>query len=116
MTMISAIANGAFEARITALEAEFGAILAGRIMESEAVDFLWEARLKERYLGQHFDVCFPPDGEDMELSRVAVLSKLGGRWHVGVCLVDGEGAPVDMLWRQNFEELAEAEMGFQRAR
>ena len=116
MTMISAIESGAVAARIGALETEFGAILAGRIMEAEALDFVWEARLKERYLGQHFDVCFPPDEEDIELSRIAVLSCLGGRWHVGVCLVDGEGAPVDLLWRQSFEERAEAKTGFQRAR
>jgi hypothetical protein len=116
MTMISAIANGAFEARIAVLEAEFGAILTARIMEAEVVDFLWEARIRERYLGQHFDVCFPPDDEDVELSRVAVLSGLGGRWHVGVCLVDGEGAPADMLWRQTFDGRAEAEMAFRSAR
>lgn len=116
MTMISAIANGAFEARITALEAEFGAILAGRIIESEAVDFLWEARVKERYLGQHFDVCFPPDDEDMELSRIAVLSFFGGKWHAGTCLVDGEGRPADLLWKQSFDDHAGAEFAFLKAR
>ena len=115
MTMISAIANGAFEARITALEAEFGAILAGRIIEAEAVDFLWEARVKERYLGQHFDICFPPDDKDMELSRIAVLSCFSGKWHVGVCLVDGEGGPVDLLWKQSFESRNEADAAFERA-
>lgn len=110
MTMISAIESGAVAARIGALEAEFGAILAGRIMEAEAVDFLWEARVKERYLGQHYDVCFPPDDEDVELSRVAVLSFFCGEWHAGACLIDGEGRAVDLLWKQSFEarELAEA--------
>lgn len=110
MTMISAMANGAFVARVEALEVEFGAILAGRIMEAEALDFMWEARVKERYLGQHFDICFPPDDLDVELSRVAVLSAFGGHWHAGICLVDGEGSAVDLLWKQSFEhrELAEA--------
>jgi hypothetical protein len=110
MTMISAMVTGGFAARVAALEAEFGAILAGRIMEAEALDFVWEARLKERYLGQHFDVCFPPDDEDVELSRVAVLSAFGGSWHAGVCLVDGDGQAVDLLWKQTFDcrELAEA--------
>ncbi|HTU12127.1 MAG TPA: hypothetical protein VMG08_14645 [Allosphingosinicella sp.] len=114
MTMISAMANGAFEARIEALEHEFGAILAGRIMDAEAVDFLWEARMKERYLGQHFDICFPPDDEDVELSRVAVLSAFGGSWHAGVCLVDGEGQAVDLLWQQTFELRELAESAFAR--
>ncbi len=114
MTMISAIGNGATEARIVALEAEFGAILAGRIIEAEAVDFLWEARIKERYLGQHFDICFPPDDDDIELSRVAVLSAYAGQWHAGACLVDGEGMAVDLLWKQSFEEREEAEAVFAR--
>ena len=114
MTMISAIANGAFEARISALEAEFGAILAGRIIEAEAVDFLWEARIKERYLGQHFDVCFPPDDDDIELSRVAVLSAYAGQWHAGACLVDGEGMAVDLLWKQSFADREQAEAAFAR--
>jgi hypothetical protein len=115
MTMISGHSNGAFEARIAALETEFGAILAGRIMEAEAVDFLWEARVKERYLGQHFDVCFPPDDEDVELSRVAALSAYAGEWHVGVCLVDGEGSAVDLLWKQSFDVREQAEAAFARA-
>lgn len=114
MTMISAIESGAVAARIGALETEFGAILAGRIMEAEAVDFLWEARVKERYLGQHYDVCFPPDDEDMELSRIAVLSCFGGLWHAGACLVDGEGRAVDLLWKQAFEVRELAEAAFQR--
>ena len=58
MTMISAIANGRCEALVEGLRAEFGAILADRILEAEAADYLWEARLKERYLGQHVDVGF----------------------------------------------------------
>ena len=115
MTIISAMSNGMFTARIEALEAEFGAILAARIMDSEAVDFLWEARVKERYLGQHFDVCFPPDGEDMELSRIAVLSACGTRWHTGMCLVDGDGQAVDLLWKETFEGRDDAEAAFDRA-
>ncbi len=115
MTMISAIGNGVTQARIVALEAEFGAILAGRMIEAEAVDFLWEARIKERYLGQHFDICFPPEDEDVELSRMAVLSCLGGEWHAAVCLVDGEGMPVDLLWKQSFETREWAEAVFARA-
>ncbi len=115
MSMISAMASGAFQARIDVLEAEFGAILAARIMDSEAVDFLWEARLKERYLGQHFDVGFPPDGEEVELSRIAVMSLVGASWHAGLCLVDGDGQPVDLLWKQTFQRREDAEAAFDRA-
>lgn len=116
MTTISAMANGAFEARIMALEAEFGAILASRIMEAEAVDFLWEARVKERYLGQHFDVCFEAEDDETELARVVILSFLGGKWLAGTCLVDGEGRPADLLWKQSFDDHAGAEFAFLKAR
>ena len=115
MTTITAIANGACEARIEALHAEFGATLAARIIESEAADFLWDARVKERYLGQHFDVGLGFGEDEIELSRIAFLSLLGGHWHVGACLVDGEGMAADLLWRQNFGAKDEAEAAFERA-
>ncbi|HYH70101.1 MAG TPA: hypothetical protein VEX16_02225 [Methyloceanibacter sp.] len=115
MTMISGQANGGCEARIHALRSEFGATLAARIMESEAADFLWEARVKERYLGQHFDVGLGFSDEEAELSRIAMLSFLDGRWHSGTCLVDGEGLAVDLLWKQSFDGRAEAEAAFDRA-
>ena len=114
MTMISAIVRGC-EARVEALRSELGATLAARIIEAEAADFLWDARLKERYLGQHFDVGFDGEGDEMELSRIAVLSLLGGVWHVASCLIDGDGQPVDLLWKQGFDGLEEAEAAFVRA-
>lgn len=115
MTTITAISNGACEARIEALHAEFGATLAARIIESEAADFLWDARVKERYLGQHFDVWMGADEDEIELARIAFLSLLGGRWHAGTCLVDGEGMAADLLWRQTFDAKDEAEAAFERA-
>lgn len=115
MTMISAIANGACEARVNALLTEFGATVAARIMEAEAADFLWDARVKQRYLGQHFDVGLGFGEAEEELSRIAILSFLGGRWHAGTCLVDGEGSPSDMLWKMGFDGREEAEAAFDRA-
>lgn len=114
MNAISHIAAGC-EARVDALKAEFGAVLAARLIEAEAADFLWEARLKERYLGQHFDVGFCVDEDEIELSRIAVLSLLDGRWHAGSCLVDGEGCPTDLLWMSSFFGRDEAEAAFERA-
>jgi hypothetical protein len=115
MTMISAIGNGRCDALVEALRAEFGGVLAERIMEAEAVDFLWEARVKERYLGQHIDVGLGLDEDERELVRVAILSIVGGRWHAAACLVDGEGVAVDLLWRKSFECREEAETTFSRA-
>lgn len=115
MTMISTIGNGRSEARVDALRAEFGAIVAARIIESEAADFFWESRVSERYLGQHFDVELGAEGECIELSRIAVLSRLDGRWHAAVCLVDGDGMAADLLWKQSFARRDEAEASFDRA-
>lgn len=115
MTMISAIPNRRCDMVVDALRAEFGAVLAARIMEAEAADFLWHARVRERYLGQHFDVWFGDEQGETELARIAILSLLGGRWHVAACLVDGDGLAVDLLWKQSFDGLDEAEAAFDRA-
>lgn len=115
MTMVSAIANGRCEQVVKALRAEFGAIMAERILEAEAADFLWDARVKERYLGQHIDVEMCDLDGERELARVAVLSCLAGRWHAATCLVDGEGMAVDLLWKRSFARLEEAEVAFDRA-
>jgi hypothetical protein len=115
MTMLSALAKGAFEARVEALRAELGGVLAARILEAEEVDFLWESRIRERYLGQHFDVCFPAEDDETELSRIAILSAFDGQWHAASCLVDGEGCPVDLLWKRSFEGREEAEAAYLRA-
>ena len=115
MTMISAIANGRCEALVEGLRAEFGAVLADRILEAEAVDFLWEARVKERYLGQHLDIGFGDGEGERELARVAVLSFLGGFWYAACCLIDGDGMVVDLLWKRNFDGREAAEAAFERA-
>jgi hypothetical protein len=115
MNMISAMANDRCDAIVDALRAEFGAVLATRILEAEAVDFLWDARVKERYLGQHFDVGIGSEDGVEELARVAILSLLAGRWHVGICLVDGEGGAADLLWKWSFEDREDAEMAYARA-
>ena len=115
MTTISAMTSSRGEAILEGLRSEFGAILADRILEAEAVDFLWEARVRERYLGQHFDVGLDPDEDEQELARIATLSFLDGSWHVAACLVDGEGRAVDLLWKRRFEGRDEAEAAFDRA-
>jgi hypothetical protein len=111
MAMISGGLNGGCEAVVEALQAEFGAILAARIFEAEAADFLWDARVKERYLGQH--ISLEDDAE--ERSQIAILGFLAGRWHVAMCLIDGEGSPVDLLWKQSFGRRDEAQAAFDRA-
>ena len=115
MTIISSVRNGRCDAVVDALQAEFGAILAARILEAEAMDFLWDARVGQRYLGQHVDLDTGADDEVPELSRVAILSVLDGRWHCAACLVDGEGQAVELLWKQAHDGLDEALAGFESA-
>ena len=99
-------------AQLEALKAQFGAIVASRILEAEAADFHWQARVRERYLGQYLDDVF---GHGEALSRIAILSALGGQWHVGVCLADGDGEVETLLWLRSFTTSDEAESAFERA-
>jgi len=123
MTIISAIPGGsgdAYSRLVEGLRQEFGCAdvgaLAEHIFESEKVDFHWQARVRERYLGQHLpaDFCDGEAGED--ISRIAVLSFVAGRWHAGLCLVDGEGCAVDLLWSRSFDDREAAAEAFVRAR
>ena len=88
------------------------AAIADRIFESEKAEFHWESRLQERYLGQHFTM----DEDDLDLSRIAVLSFVAGRWHAGICIVDGDGCATEMLWIRSFDEHQDAQDAFARAR
>jgi hypothetical protein len=112
--MTYAIWNRGCGARVEELRAEFGGILTERIIESEALDFIWEGRIRERYLGLHV-AQFGEDETSEDVSRIAVLSSVGGRWHVGLCLVDGEGEAVDLLWRRGYGSREEAEIALERA-
>ena len=123
MTMVSlssASRKDGYSQLVRELQAEFRhddvGVLADRIVESEAADFYWEARVRERYLGQHFGLDDDAYEGSEELARVAVLSIFAARWHVGACLVDGEGRAAGLLWRRSFASLSDAEAAFARAR
>jgi hypothetical protein len=107
---------GRCDALIEGLRAEFGVVEAAQIFEAEAADFLWEARVQERYLGQHLAVFIEDDEASEDLSRIAFLTLLDGRWHTGICLVDGEGCAVDLCWSRGFEWFDNAELEFEKAR
>ena len=119
MSMISAVSgaqSSSSEAILDALQAEFGSVLAERIFEAEAMDFLWAARVSERYVGSYGGLDQMGEEPDEELSRVAFLSSLQCAWHVGISLIDGEGRAVEMLWRRQFDAREAAERVFVRAR
>ena len=123
MTIISAIpgsSGDAYTQLVEGLQRELGcsdiAAIADRIFEAEKAEFHWEARVREHYLGQHFPLDLGDEDAGDELSRIAILSFLGGRWHAGVCLVDGNGCAVDLLWLRSFQRHEEATEEFARAR
>lgn len=99
-------------AQLEALKIQFGAVIASRIFEAEAVDFHWQARVRERYIGHYEDSAC---GGEEELSRIAIVSELNDQWHAGVCLVDGDGEAEALLWLRTFSQLEEALDLFARA-
>lgn len=115
MTQFEAMTMARGEAMIDALTAEFGAHLASKIIEGEALDFLWEARISERYVGRYSGCEFPEHDTRDDLSRIAVLSNYGCGWRVGMCVVDGEGGAIALLWQQCYSTLDEAQIGLGRA-
>jgi hypothetical protein len=76
---------------LAGLEIEFGhgagEALAHRFLEAEETDFLWDARIEERWLGSYESI----DDDDLELDRIAICGRLDGRWFASVMLVDGDG-------------------------
>jgi hypothetical protein len=116
MNIISSVGVGRCEALVDALRAELGGVLAERVIEAEAADFLWESRLRERYLGQHFDAFGEDYGSCEDISRIAFLSFLDGGWRAGICLVDGEGLAMELVWKRAFGSCEEAEVAFAQAR
>ena len=87
-----------------------------RILEGEKAEFHWDARVQERYLGQHLPADLGEEVGGEELARIAILSFLAGRWHAGICLVDGNGCATDLLWLRSYEAHDDASETFARVR
>lgn len=105
---ISDAADRVMTALVSGLEIEFGRqagiALAERFLEAEEADFLWDARVEERWLGGE-------DGE-IELDRVRILGRIDGRWFVAVMLVDGAGDAHGMLGKRSFGRRDQARRAF----
>ena len=105
MTMFQPIlvaSDRVMAALVSGLEIEFGhgvgKALAQRFLEAEESDFLWDARLQERWIGTY--EC--PDDEEIELDRVRIFGRLDGRWFVAVTIVDGDGNPHGLMGKREF--------------
>lgn len=114
MTMIQTIgtATDRVMAKLLAgLEIEFGSgageALARHFLKAEEMDFRWDARASERWLGAYDSV----EEEDVELDRIAICGRLDGRWFAAMMIVDGDGIARDMLGCWSFG----SEMAAQKA-
>ena len=97
---------------VAGLEIEFGRgageALAQRFLEAEESDFLWDARVSERWLGAYQ----AQDEEDFELDRVAIVGRLDGRWFVAVSIVDGDGNAQGLMGWRSFRSERRAREAF----
>ena len=97
------------------LEIEFGRgageALAHRFLEAEEVDFHWDARVSERWIGSYESL----DDDDLELDRVRIFGRLDGKWFVAVMIVDGDGNAHGMMGMRIFGREREALAAFAQA-
>jgi len=109
---ISAAADRVMAALVSGLEHEFGRgageALAHRFLEAEAVEFHWDARTEERWIGAYWG----GSDDGLELDRVRVLGRLDGRWFVAVMIVDGDGDAHGMMGMRSFASAIGARQAF----
>lgn len=102
--LLADLANG--------LDAADAAMIARHFVDCELADFCWNARQREAWIGEYqsFD-----DGVGT-LDRIAILSELDGRFHVGIALVDGDGCIHDLRQHSSFASAWDAEDAFEQLR
>lgn len=109
---ISDAADRVMAALVSGLEIEFGRgageALAHRFLEAEEVDFHWDARLQERWIGSYEGI----DDDEFELDRVRIIGKLDGRWFVATMIVDGDGNAHGMMGKRDFRREKQARAAF----
>lgn len=100
---------------ISGLEIEFGSRaaqgLAQHFLDAEEVDFHWDARVSEWWLGAYE----AQNDDEIELDRIMIRGHLDGRWFVATMIVDGDGNPHGMLGCRNFEDEKSAIEAFDNA-
>ena len=115
MQSIGVASDRVMAALISGLELEFGRgageALAHRFLEAEEVDFHWDARISERWIGSYERI----DDEEMELDRIRIFGRLDGKWFVAVMIVDGDGNAHGMMGKRIFGREREARAAFAQA-
>ena len=109
---ISVAADRVVSALIAGLELEFGRgageALAQRFLAAEDVEFHWDARVEERWIGSYEAEI----DSEIELDRVRILGRLDGRWFVAVMIVDGDGNAHGMMGKRDFRSRGYAVRAF----
>ena len=112
MQSVGTASDRVMAALVSGLEMEFGRgageALAQRFLEAEEIDFLWDAREQERWIGTYESA----GDEDFELDRVAIVGRLDGRWFVATMIVDGDGNAHGMMGKRTFRGRAQARQTF----
>jgi hypothetical protein len=112
---ISGASDRVMAALVSGLEIEFGRgageALAHRFLEAEEIDFHWDARAEERWIGIY--EC--ADDDDIELDRVAIFGRLDGKYFVAAMIVDGDGNPHGMMGKRSFGREQAARAAFAAA-
>ncbi len=105
MTMVQSVgaaSDRVMEKLIAGLEIEFGRgtgeTLAHRFLEAEEMDFRWDARASERWLG----IYESSQIEDFGLDRIAICGRLDGKWFAATMIIDGDGSSHGMLACRSF--------------
>jgi len=119
MTMVQPVgmtSDRVMAALIAGLEIEFGRDagegLARHFLEAEEVDYRWDARRTERWLGRYEG----GDDDDLMLDRVAICGQLDGKWFAATMIVDGDGRAHGMLGCRSFPGQSVARMAMATAR
>lgn len=109
---IGTTANRVVEKLVAGLELEFGRgageALAARFLEAEESDFVWDARICERWLGAWERSDAGSEEDAIELDRIAVLGRLDGQWFAAVSIVDGDGQAHGLMARRDCRNEVEA--------
>ncbi len=109
---IGVASDRVFSSLVSGLEVEFGrgagAALAQRFLDAEEVDFHWDARISERWIGAYAGI----DDEDIELDRIAILGFLDDEYFLATMIVDGDGIAHGMMGRRGFASAEAARRAF----
>ena len=112
MESIGVVSDRVMAALFAGLEIEFGrgagTTLAQRFLDAEEVDFHWDARISERWIGTYEST----SGDDWELDRVKIVGRLDGTWFVAMMIVDGDGNAHGMIGNRTFASENDAMAAF----